>query len=212
MVHAEDTPTNTSYSHEPMNWFRGMLRGRTRIAAAWIFVGLLIWFSKDYPQWPGAFLCFLGATLRYWASGYLRKDARPAVGGPYAWVRNPLYLGTYLMALGVAWAIEAWALLAISTVVFAIVYYYIILDEETKLRTIFGEPYLKYCSLVPRFFPRPWPASSRALSEVNPEPLHQRFSRELARKNKAYEAYVSWVGLLGFVALVAWARAQFFPS
>ncbi len=207
---SEETPANTTYAHEPISWFRGFVRGRTRIALAWAFVAVLIWFSRDYPKWPGITLCFLGAALRYWASGFLRKDARPAVGGPYAWVRNPLYLGTYLMALGVALSIEAWALLAASTVLFAIIYYYIIIDEETKLRVIFGEPYAEYTRLVPRFFPRPWPASRTALNAVNPEPAHRKFSRELAKKNKAHESFVSFVGLIGFVSIVVALRGLIF--
>src|SRR5690242_4328919 len=88
-------------------WYRGFIQGKTRIALAWLFAIALGLSARIAPQWPGIGLCFAGATLRFWASGYLRKDSRPAVGGPYAWVRNPLYLGTYLMALGTALAIEA---------------------------------------------------------------------------------------------------------
>jgi len=158
-------------------------------------------------------VCFLGATLRFWASGFLRKDNRPAVGGPYAFVRNPLYLGTYLMAIGTALAIEAWPLLAVVTVLFAIIYHYIILDEETKLAGIFGQPYEIYSQSVPRFFPRIWPplmpAPRAILLKVNPEEAHLNFNWELGMKNKAYEAYVSFVGLLGFVALVAIAWKRF---
>jgi protein-S-isoprenylcysteine O-methyltransferase Ste14 len=186
--------------------YRGIIRGKTRIALAWAFVIVLGYFSQTYPTPPGIVLCFIGATIRFWASGYLRKDSRPAVGGPYAFVRNPLYLGTYLMAVGTAWSVGNWYLLAFVTVAFAAVYHYIILDEETKLRGIFGEPYLKYCAVVPRFFPRPWPASQRALDEVNPEAQHHVYDWALSNKNKAYEAYVSFAGLIGFVALVAYLR------
>jgi hypothetical protein len=189
----------------PANWFRGFIQGKTRIALAWVFAALLILSAREYPKWHGILVCFLGASLRFWASGYLRKDNRLAVGGPYAFVRNPLYLGTYLMAVGAALAIEAWALLAFITVVFAVLYHFIILDEENKLRQIFGEPYRKWCSLVPRFFPRPWPASAEALDEVNPSREHRRFDWPLAMRNKAMEAYWSFAGLIGFVALVAWA-------
>jgi hypothetical protein len=193
----------------PYQWFRGFVQGKTRIALAWIFAALLIFSARQYPTWPGIALCFAGATIRFWASGYLRKDSRPAVGGPYAWVRNPLYLGTYMMALGTAWSVEAWTLLAVATVLFAIIYHYIILDEETKLRRIFGAPYEKYCSLVPRFFPRPWRASMTALSEVNPETTHHHYDWALSNKNKAYEAYVSFAALIGLVAGIAWAWQQF---
>ncbi len=179
-----------------------LLLGRTRIVAAWIFGFILVFTAREYPNWPGIVLCAVGASLRYWASGFLRKDSRPAVGGPYAWVRNPLYLGTYLMALGATLAIENWLLLALVTVVFAVTYHFVILDEEVKLREIFGAPYQTYCALVPRFFPRPWPATSESLMEVNPDRSHHRFSPELAGKNKAFEAYATFAVIIaGIVAL-----------
>lgn len=187
------------------SWFRGWIQGKTRIALAWGFAGLLIFFARDFPKWHGVILCFTGAVLRFWASGYLRKDRRPAVGGPYAFVRNPLYLGTYLMAVGVALSIENWILLASVTVFFALIYHFIILDEETKLRKIFGAPYLTYCSTVPRFFPRPWPAARRTLMKINPEQEHLQYSMEIAMKNKAYEAFVSFIGLVGLVMMAAYA-------
>jgi hypothetical protein len=187
-----------------LKWFRSFLRGRTRIALAWVFAAVLIFQARSFPSVPGIVLCFIGASIRFWASGYLRKDTRPAVGGPYAFVRNPLYLGTYLMALGTALAIGAWWLLGISSVLFAVIYHFIILDEEIKLREIFGEPYLKYCSLVSRFFPQPWPASRESLAQVNPEPDYQRYNWPLSMKNKAYEAYATFVALMAFVALCAW--------
>ena len=162
---------------------------------------------------PGIILCFIGASLRFWASGYLRKDKRPAVGGPYGFVRNPLYLGTYLMALGTALAIEAWVLLAAATILFAIIYHFIILDEEIKLTSIFGEPYHLYCEAVPRFFPRLWPpmlpAHRSELLQVNPDESQLKFSWNLAMKNKAYEAYVSFAALIGLVALVAYGWKTF---
>ncbi|MGZ3699258.1 MAG: methyltransferase family protein, partial [Bdellovibrionota bacterium] len=118
-------------------------------------------------------------------------------------------LGTYLMAVGTALSIENWILLSVITVLFAVIYHYIILDEETKLRRIFGTPYERYCELVPRFFPRLFPpfmpARTSALTEVNPEPLARNYSRELFWKNKAYEPYATFFALMAGVAAVAWA-------
>lgn len=184
--------------------YRGFIQGKTRVALAWVFAILLGLSARDYPKWHGIVLCFLGATLRFWASGYLRKDSRPAIGGPYAWVRNPLYLGTYLMALGTALAIEAWWLLASITVIFAAVYHYIILDEETKLIRIFGDPYVKYLQTVPRFFPKPWPASRDSLREVNSDANHRSYCWKMSMKNKAYESYLTFAGIIGFVGAVAY--------
>src|SRR3954467_2732139 len=110
------------------SWYRGIIRGKTRIALAWIFAAILVFSARSYPSLPGIAVCFAGATIRYWASGYLRKDSRPAVGGPYAFVRNPLYLGTWLMAIGAALAVESWWLLGLMTVLFAVIYHFIILD------------------------------------------------------------------------------------
>lgn len=188
---------------ERPSWYRGFIQGKTRIVSAWLFAVILVLSARQYPSWPGITLCFAGATLRFWASGCLRKDSRPAVGGPYAHVRNPLYLGTYLMAIGTALSISQWWLVAFVTVAFAAVYHYIIVDEEVKLKKIFGEPYLTYIRLVPRFFPRPLPVSEKVLTEVNPAVVEHRFSYSIAMKNKAWEAYYSFFGLIGFVAAVA---------
>jgi protein-S-isoprenylcysteine O-methyltransferase Ste14 len=192
--------------------YRGFIRGKTRIAMAWVFVLILGFFSKDLGsvrhfdlvQISCLIIALAGATLRYWASGYLRKDTRPAVGGPYAFVRNPLYLGTYLMAIGfIALTKDVWFLM-ICSASFAAVYHYIILDEETKLDAIFGQPYQIYKQTVPRFFPRLWPASNNDLTSVNPETAHRKFSAETARKNKAHEAYVSFFGLWFWMHFCAW--------
>ncbi len=191
-----------------LKWFRGFIQGKTRIVLAWFFSILLGWLARDYPTWPGVLLCFLGATLRFWASGYLRKDTRPAVGGPYAYVRNPLYLGTYLMAVGIVLSLRHGWLLGGVTVLFAVIYHFIILDEEVKLQSIFKNSYFHYCQTVPRFFPNFWSpffvAHRKALLEVNPETENHVFSWVLAMKNKAYEAYAAFLGLVVFVYLAAY--------
>ncbi len=199
-------------SATPPSWFRGFIQGKTRIVSAWVFAIAVILSARHLPTLPGIVVCFLGATVRFWASGYLRKDSRPAVGGPYAFVRNPLYLGTYLMAVGVTLAVENYILLAALSVLYAVLYHYIILDEETKLERIFGAPYLTYKAVVPRFFPRVFPplfpAKRADLVKVNPEPAHAKYDWALSNKNKAYEAYATFAALIGFVAGVAmiWQR------
>ncbi|MGE0615323.1 MAG: isoprenylcysteine carboxylmethyltransferase family protein [Bacteriovoracia bacterium] len=184
-------------------WYRGSIRGKTRITLAWIFCILLVLSARDYPAWPGIAVCFVGACIRFWASGYLRKDMKLSVGGPYGFSRNPLYLGTYIMALGTAIAVQnVWLVLAVS-VLFAAVYHYIILDEETKLRGIFGSPYELYCMLVPRFFPRLSPPKLEEKLKVNANPEHHRFSWELIAKNRAHEPFATFAALIGFIYLIA---------
>src|SRR6478672_7302591 len=108
---------STLTMNQNLSWYRGFIQGKTRKVIAWVFAFLLGFLAREFPTFPGIALCFLGASLRFWASGYLRKDTRPAVGGPYSFFRNPLYLGTYLMAVGTVWATENWALLSGVTVI-----------------------------------------------------------------------------------------------
>ena len=103
------------------------------------------------------------------------------------------------MAVGTAWAAGDWILLAAVSIVFAFVYHFIILDEETKLKKIFGPSYELYVQYVPRFFPRLYPAPHAKLLEINPEPAHHLFSHQLAHANKAFEAYLSFAGLIAGV-------------
>lgn len=185
------------------SFFRGLIQGKTRVALAWVSAIALGLSARKAPGIEGIVVCFLGASLRYWASGFLRKDSRPAVGGPYARVRNPLYLGTYLMAVGTAWAVGNWFLLGAISVLFAVIYHYIILDEEVKLTTLFGAPYEQYRAIVPRFWPTVRGAPRELLSQINPDPNALSFDSALARKNKAYEAYATFAALIGGVWLVS---------
>lgn len=189
----------------PANWFRGFLQGKTRIVAAWIFAILLVISAREYPTFPGLVICAAGAAIRTWASGYLRKDSKLAVGGPYSHLRNPLYFGTYLMAIGAALSVQAYPLFLAGSVLFAVVYHFIILDEETKLAKFFGDAYVGYSGLVPRFFPRLTPAPAAQLLAINPDPEHHRFSRELARKNKWHEPFLTFFALVAALYVVAWA-------
>lgn len=193
----------TEHSQPKPSFFRGLIQGKTRVIIAWGFAMALAFSARSAPALPGIFVCFLGAALRYWASGFLRKDSRPAVGGPYGHVRNPLYLGTYLMAVGTAWSTENWVLLGAITAVFAVLYHFIILDEEIKLEQIFGAPYSLYQNSVPRFFPAVRRAPIAVLRQINPDPEALLFSAPLAQKNRAYEAFASFAGLIGGVWLIS---------
>lgn len=196
----EDKSANSFYQ-----WYRNFVKGKTRNVFDWVFAIWVLYSAQIFPQLPGIAICFLGATIRFWAGGYLRKDNRLAAGGPYAWIRNPLYFGRWLMAIGVAISIENYPLAIMATIILAAIYHYTILDEETKLIEIFGEPYRIYCATVPRFIPRLWPASAAQMTKVNPEAALRAFDWSLAwTKNKGYEAYLSFFGLIGGVALIAY--------
>ena len=197
------------FSLAPGSWYRGFIQGKTRITIAWIFAIALVFSARHYPNAIGIVICFLGATLRFWSSGYLRKDSKLAVGGPYRFTRNPLYLGTWLMAAGAAVAISSYILLVVVSVVFIAIYHFTILDEETKLERNFGEPYRAYLGLVPRFFPRLWPQSLSRLSVVNSDPGNIGFSWKVAFANRALEPYWSFMALIAFIYVIAYGWQRF---
>ena len=94
----------------------------------------------------------VGLLIRAWAAGHLEKNMRLAETGPYAFVRNPLYIGTLLVAAGLVVASRRWILAAIFAAVFLLVYLPVIELEEQHLRKLFPE-YESYARRVPSLIP-----------------------------------------------------------
>ena len=120
----------------------------------------------------GMLIACLGEALRMWGVGYSGLTTRSSkvtapelvTAGPYAYVRNPLYVGNFITALGfyciaaggIGWGMRL-LLLAILVATYVTVYGLIIPLEEEYLRKTFGEPYLEYLRHVPRVIPRSTP-------------------------------------------------------
>lgn len=144
-------------------WLRahlGLLRAlrRARVPAS---VGLLIVFLIEAEPTiasvlGGAALALPGLGLRAWASRHLRKDRALATTGPYAYTRNPLYLGSFLLGLALALACRSEWLLVCFFIFFASVYVPTMIVEAEHLRALFGAAFETYERQVPLFFPRPW--------------------------------------------------------
>ncbi len=129
---------------------------KKRIAISFLFVGLFLVFSR--PIRPaillGLVVAVAGESLRTWASGYISKGKVLATQGPYSYMRNPLYLGSFVMGLGVCLMGRSIIFMLAYLLVFSIVYSRLILKEEEKVGRLFGEKYLAYKARVPRFIPR----------------------------------------------------------
>jgi protein-S-isoprenylcysteine O-methyltransferase Ste14 len=102
----------------------------------------------------GIVLVILGEIVRFWAAGYISKDAVIASGGPYAFVRNPLYFGSLLLSIGYGLVSG----LGIAGVIVMVAFYLLfhlaaIFYEEGFLKAKFGQPYLDYYNRVPRLIP-----------------------------------------------------------
>lgn len=137
----------------------------------------------------GSPVAVLGLLLRAWAAGHLAKNEQLAEGGPYAHLRNPLYLGTLLVAAGLAASSRSLLLTLIFAVFFVFVYLPVIELEEQHLRKIFLS-YESYAERVPLLWPRLSAASSGA-----------SFQWSLYLRNQEYQALA---GFLAAVALLVW--------
>jgi len=113
----------------------------------------------------GFAIAISGELIRYWGVSWAGSETRTTGGvggtyliisGPFAFVRNPLYVGNILLYTGIG--IMSWSLFPYLQIValsfFAVQYHFIVLEEEKYLREKFGETYSKYVKIVPRFIPR----------------------------------------------------------
>jgi protein-S-isoprenylcysteine O-methyltransferase Ste14 len=134
-----------------------------------------------------------GLWLRAYASGYVKKNQELTTTGPYAWVRNPLYLGSILIAAGFAVALLSWAIALALTIMFVAIYVPVIVSEERFLRATFPG-FDAYCRQVPRLIPRI--TSARAAQEGE----QGRFSLALYLKHREYNSLLG--AILLYLSLV----------
>ena len=101
----------------------------------------------------------LGILLRLWASGYIHKSHRLITSGPYAYLRNPLYVGSFLIGLGVAIISSNLYLMGYFVIFYIVFYYGTIREEEIHLKEKFGNLYINYLQNVPSVIPylKPYP-------------------------------------------------------
>jgi protein-S-isoprenylcysteine O-methyltransferase Ste14 len=128
---------------------------RLRVPSGFLIVLVFAWFS--HPTSPsllwGVPVSVAGLALRGWAAGCLAKNRELATGGPYTYTRNPLYVGTLLVAAGLAIASRSLGLAVLFAAVFLLIYLPVIQNEEQHLRKIFPN-YATYANQVPALFPR----------------------------------------------------------
>jgi protein-S-isoprenylcysteine O-methyltransferase Ste14 len=164
---------------------------RIRVPLGFVFAVLYFWLAR--PTWRflaiGVVVILPGLLIRALASGHVRKNEVLATSGPYAYTRNPLYLGSLLMGVGFAVAARNWWVGVVLVVMFFAIYLPVIRDEEAFLRQKFPE-FEEYSRQVPRMFPRVKPNSSK-------DGESGAFSFDLYLKHREYNA------LLGALAMLA---------
>lgn len=113
---------------------------------------------EQYIEIMGFSLILLGQIIRVSARGYKAEHSRESQaliqGGPYQVVRNPMYLGIFLIGLGVVLAVFKLWVVVIFITVFVIRYILLMYREEEKLLALFPDAYREYCRKVPRILPK----------------------------------------------------------
>ena len=156
-------------------------------------------FARPQVNWLvcGVGIALAGLILRGYAAGHLRKHKQLATSGPYAFTRNPLYLGSMLLAAGFSVASHSWISAAMLAVYLGVFYPVVIRREQTELQTLYGTAFLEYAARVPAFWPRLSPATSAG----------EHFSWALYRKNREYEAAIGLAsGHVDSLGLMLWRR------
>ena len=167
------------------SWTR--IARRIRVPVGFVFAAFYLWLAR--PSWAclaaGSAIVASGVALRAYASGYLRKASELTTTGPYAYTRNPLYLGSLIIAAGfVVAARNLWIALAMA-VIFVAIYVPVMGFEEQFLRSQFPG-FDEYAGRVPRLLPRLSAAAG---------PRGQ-FSLELYRKHREYNAALGATAIL----------------
>jgi protein-S-isoprenylcysteine O-methyltransferase Ste14 len=128
---------------------------RVRVPVGFLSAIAFVWLAHPILKslLIGGLVMVPGLVLRGLASGHVQKDKQLTMSGPYAYTRNPLYLGSLIMAAGFAIAAQSWMIIILMLIIFALIYVPVIAGEERFLRTAFPG-YDDYARHVPRLFPR----------------------------------------------------------
>ena len=177
------------------SWSR--IATRSRVPLGFAFAAAYLWFA--HPNWislaAGVVVASVGLLIRAAASGHIRKNAQLTTTGPYAYVRNPLYLGSILIAVGFIVAARNWWIGLAALAMFAFIYIPVVRAEETYLRSVFPE-FENYSAHVSRFFPR-----FTAYTSVNAGNSGGNFSKQLYMKHREYNALIGSVVMLAVLIL-----------
>ncbi|MDA0205298.1 MAG: isoprenylcysteine carboxylmethyltransferase family protein [Acidobacteria bacterium] len=164
---------------------------RTRVVAGFIVLGLFLWLSTPTLESValGGAIGLIGVLIRAWAAGHLAKNQQLATSGPYAYVRNPLYVGTLIAGIGFGVAGAHWAIAALL-VAFFILYYLPVVEEEERHLAKILPGYDEYREKTPKLLPRLTPAYLGGPS----------FRRGLYLRNQEYQALFGYLFVLAILA------------
>jgi protein-S-isoprenylcysteine O-methyltransferase Ste14 len=180
-----------SPSTPPADWITRWQRiaRRIRVPLGFLTAAIYLFELARHAPVPAAIawsliLVLPGLWLRAYASGYVKKNRELTQTGPYAHTRNPLYLGSMLIAFGFAVALLSWLVALVLAIMFAVIYIPVIASEERFLRATFPE-FNDYCRRVPRLIPRLTPSSASGNADTP-----GAFAMSLYLKHREYNAAI----------------------
>ena len=164
---------------------------RIRVPLGFALAAFYLWIARPTPGSIalGVLSAIPGIVLRALASGHVKKNEELTTTGPYAYTRNPLYLGSLVMAIGFAVAARSGWVVVVIVVMFFAIYLPVIRSEEEVLRRSFPE-FDAYAERVPRLLPRRQPFA----------PGEGGFSTRLYWQHREHNAILGTVAVI--VALV----------
>jgi protein-S-isoprenylcysteine O-methyltransferase Ste14 len=177
----------------------GTIFQRFRVPLGFLFAAVFLFFARPEPVTLtiGAVISLVGLFVRAWASGHIRKNQDLAISGPYAYTRNPLYVGSFIMGVGFTIASGVWWLAVLFAILFLGIYLPVMRNEAKELTDIFGDKFAKYAKEVPLFVPR-----LTKYKDENSSP--KKFELDLYLRYREYQAALGVVFALGVLALKAY--------
>jgi len=174
----------------------GMRRIRTKMV--WLLVLPFLWFAQPTTGRlaVGAALAAVGLLIRGWAAGTIRKDEDLTTSGPYAYTRNPLYVGSFFVGLGVTLAGGHWIWPTLFFAFYLGVYRRTMSGETELLTELFGDRFVHYAENVPALLPR--------LTRYRPDQIDVESGFRVSR----YKRNNEWEALLGAGAALAFLATK----
>ncbi|HTR27030.1 MAG TPA: isoprenylcysteine carboxylmethyltransferase family protein [Terriglobales bacterium] len=176
--------------NQQVRWTWARVARRIRIPVGFLSAAFFVWLARPTRTSLiiGALVMIPGLLLRGFASGHVQKDKKLTTSGPYAYTRNPLYLGSLLLAAGFAIGARSWWVVAIMFLTLILIYVPVVAGEERYLRSAFPE-YDDYARHVPRLFPRLTPYGN----------ARGYYSSERYWKHREYEAAIGCIVMLAIL-------------
>ena len=165
---------------------------RWRVPLGWLFGLSALYFAIPTPRVyaAGVAVALAGELIRLWAAGHLEKNRQLALGGPYRWTRNPLYLGSLLIGSGFAFATGRFVLLGVVAAFYIAVYVPVMKREAAHLAQIFPGDYAGFVERVPLFWPRIPRGDGASLGTLSMERL---------LRNQEHWTVLGWLIVAGFL-------------